>query len=413
MSQSAAACSMEVPVVAMVDCSPFLCSFQQNKAAVRLREDVKKIVAQPLSMQRVCGFGKVFGVALYELQQRGQTFDGIPFVVQHMVEYLQEYGLDQEGLFRVNGNVRVVERLRQKYDRGGKPDLAQEADICSVASLLKLFLRELPDALIVSQLHAQFMQLYQDHSGSLEELQWLLNQLPDVNYCLLRFLCQFLIQVSADHRINRMTIYNLATVFGPNVFHVSPGFEGIKEQNISNKLMATLLENYDLFFENGDEMEIPPDVQTRVITVQEACGDVSFTVRPCPMPPSALTAEGTRPLPKRKKTKKTRPESSPGTFLVPQPEYSSGIPEATQTLPVKSGNREDMESPEELSSSIKDLEINSRLALLLPPGPGRQAACVCYGLRPPKVADGLVYCSRSELLPPVVQKRVSDCAPVT
>eukprot|EP00061_Rhincodon_typus_P006006 g26183.t1 len=70
-------------------------------------------------------------------------------------------GLDQEGLFRVNGNVRVVERLRQRYDMGVKPDLVQEADVCSVASLLKLFLRELPDSLIVSRLHSQFMQLYQ------------------------------------------------------------------------------------------------------------------------------------------------------------------------------------------------------------------------------------------------------------
>ncbi|XP_067850562.1 protein FAM13A isoform X2 [Heptranchias perlo] len=328
----------------------------QNKAAVRLKEDVKKIMAQPLSMQKTCSVGKVFGVSLYDLQQRGQAKDGIPFVVQHMVEYLQEYGLEQEGLFRVNGNVKVVERLRLKYDCGGRPDLGQEADVSSVASLLKLFLRELPDALIISRLHSQFMQLYQDHSGNQEELQWLLKQLPDVNYRLLKFLCHFLTQVAADHKTNRMTVYNLATVFGPNVFHVSPGFEGIKEQNISNKLMATLLENYDVFFENVDEKEAPPDIQTKVITVQEAYGDVSFTVRPCPVPPSDLTAEVTRPLPKRKKTKKTRPE---GTFLVPQPERSSGTPQATRTLHVRSPSQEEMESAEELASSINDLEINS------------------------------------------------------
>ncbi|XP_078385280.1 protein FAM13A [Cetorhinus maximus] len=332
----------------------------QNKTAVRLKEDVKRIMAHPLGLQRACRVGKVFGVSLYDLQQQGQTIDGVPIVIQHMVEYLQEYGLEQEGLFRVNGNVRVVERLKQTYDAGAKPNLVREADVCSVASLLKLFLRELPDSLIVSRLHSQFMQLYQDHSGNQEELQWLLRQLPDVNHSLLKFLCHFLTQVAADHRTNRMTIYNLATVFGPNVFHVSPGFEGIKEQNISNKLMATLLENYDVFFENVDEMEAPPKVQTRVITVQEAQGgDVAFTVRPCPLSPSDLTAEATRSLPKRKKTKKTRPEGSTGAFFVPQPEYSSGTPESTWTLPIKSPNPGEMESSEELESSIKDLEINS------------------------------------------------------
>ncbi|XP_048459214.1 protein FAM13A isoform X2 [Rhincodon typus] len=350
---------MELPVVAVLDCSHLLCSFQQNKAAVRLKEDVKRIMAHPLSTQRACSAGKVFGVSLHDLQQRGQMIDGVPLVVQHMVEYLQEYGLDQEGLFRVNGNVRVVERLRQRYDMGVKPDLVQEADVCSVASLLKLFLRELPDSLVVSRLHSQFMQLYQGRSGDREELQWLLRQLPDVNYSLLKFLCHFLIQVAADQKTNRMTIYNLATVFGPNVFHVSPGIEGIKEQNISNKLMTALLENYNIFFENVDKMEAPPEVQTKVITVQEASGgDVAFSFRPCPLPPCDLTAES-RSLPKRKKTKKTRLEGRPGSFPVPQPEYSSGTPETARTLTVKSRSREGMESSEELESSIKDLEINS------------------------------------------------------
>ncbi|XP_043530311.1 protein FAM13A-like isoform X2 [Chiloscyllium plagiosum] len=333
----------------------------QNKAAVRLKEDVKRIMAHPLGTQkRACSAGKVFGVSLRDLQQRGQTIDGVPLVVQHMVEYLQEHGLEQEGLFRVNGNVRVVERLRQRYDSGAKPDLVQEADVYSVASLLKLFLRELPDSLIVSRLHSKFMQLYQGRNGDQEELQWLLRQLPDVNYFVLKFLCHFLTQVAAHQKTNRMTIYNLATVFGPNVFYVSPGIEGIKEQNISNKLMTALLENYSTFFENVDEMEAPPEVQTKVITVQEASrGDVAFSFRPRPLPPCELTAESSRSLPKRKKTKKTRPEGRPGSFPVPQPEYSSGTPETARTLTVKSPRREEMESSEELEASIKDLEINS------------------------------------------------------
>ncbi|XP_078065198.1 protein FAM13A isoform X2 [Mustelus asterias] len=332
----------------------------QNRTAVRLKEDFKRIMDLPLGAQTLCGGGKVFGISLCDLQQRGQLIDGVPFVMRQMVEYLQEYGLEQEGLFRVNGNVRVVERLRQRYDAGAKPDLIREADVCSVASLLKLFLRELPDSLIASRLHSQFMQLHQNHSGNDEELQWLLRQLPDVNYSLLKFLCRFLTQVAAGHMTNRMTVCNLATVFGPNVFHVSPGFEGIREQNISNKLMATLLENYDIFFENVDEVEAPPEVQSRVITVQEAYdGEVAFPVRPCPLPPTDSTNEATRPLPKRKKTRKTRPESSPGAFLVPQPEYSSGTPESTWRQPIKGLRQEEMESSEELESSIKDLEINS------------------------------------------------------
>ncbi|XP_062902910.1 protein FAM13A isoform X1 [Mobula hypostoma] len=333
----------------------------QNKTAVKLKEDVKRIMAQPLGGQRTCSAGKVFGVSLYDLQQRGQTVDSIPLAVRHMVEYLRQYGLEQEGLFRVNGNVKVVDRLRQSYDSGGVPDLIQEADVCSVASLLKLFLRELPDAVIVSRLHSQFMRLYQDHNGNREELRGLLQQLPEVNYCLLKFLCHFLTLVAAEHRTNRMTVYNLATVFGPNIFHVSAGFEGIQEQNISNKLMASLLENYDIFFENTDKVDVSPGTgtQTRIITVQEASSDVSFPTSVCSVPSAASTTEATRPLPRKKKNKRTRPKVIPGTFLVPQPEQSIGTPETTRTLPVRRASQEEMESSEELASSIKDMEINS------------------------------------------------------
>eukprot|EP00062_Callorhinchus_milii_P016941 gi/632968790/ref/XP_007900721.1/ PREDICTED: protein FAM13A [Callorhinchus milii] len=341
----------------------------QNKAAVRLKEDVKSIMAQPFNVQRSFSVRKVFGMSLRDLQQQGQAAeDGIPRVVLNMVAYLNEYGLQQEGIFRVNGNVKAVERLRLKYDKGEKLDLAEEGDICSVASLLKLFLRELPDAVIPSKLHLRFMQFQYDHNGNLEELKYLIKQLPDINYCLLKFLCHFLTQVAIHHEANRMTVYNLGTVFGPNVFRVSPGFEGMKEQNISNKLMASMLENYDFFFENVKDADSPPANQTKLIVVQEATSELLFPVRPCPVPHSALNTDTPRPLPRRKKSKKAQTEgggssssssSGVGTFLTLQPEWSAGSPEATQRLPAHTASRQEMESSEELAHRATEQEINS------------------------------------------------------
>uniref|UniRef100_H3ADI0 Rho-GAP domain-containing protein n=1 Tax=Latimeria chalumnae TaxID=7897 RepID=H3ADI0_LATCH len=141
--------------------SLLLCSFQQNKAAVRLREDMKKVVSQPLVKQKSLSYRKVFGVSLPDLQQQGLVKEGVPAVLWHMVEYLKETGLKQEGLFRVNGSVKVVEQLRLKLESGEEAELIKDGDVCSVASLLKLFLRELPDGVITSALHPKFMQLYQ------------------------------------------------------------------------------------------------------------------------------------------------------------------------------------------------------------------------------------------------------------
>lgn len=54
-------------------------------------------------------------------------------------------------------------------------------------------------------------------------LRDLLQQLPDMQHNLLRYLCHFLTLVESNHNENRMTALNLATVFGPNVFR-SVGF---------------------------------------------------------------------------------------------------------------------------------------------------------------------------------------------
>lgn len=70
-------------------------------------------------------------------------------------------GITQEGLFRVNGSMKMVEQLRLQYERGEEVELVRDGDVYSAASLLKLFLRELPDGIITSALHPRFIQLYQ------------------------------------------------------------------------------------------------------------------------------------------------------------------------------------------------------------------------------------------------------------
>lgn len=69
--------------------------------------------------------------------------------------------MTQEGLFRVNGSMKMVEQLRLQYERGEEVELVKDGDVYSAASLLKLFLRELPDGIITSALHPRFIQLYQ------------------------------------------------------------------------------------------------------------------------------------------------------------------------------------------------------------------------------------------------------------
>ncbi|XP_035399343.1 protein FAM13A isoform X6 [Cygnus atratus] len=295
----------------------------QSKSAVRLKEDMKKIASLPLNKQKDTTCPKVFGVSLLELQQQGLSKNGIPIVVWNIVEYLTQHGMTQEGLFRVNGSMKMVEQLRLQYERGEEVELVKDGDVYSAASLLKLFLRELPDGIISSALQPKFIQLYQDARNDIQKessLKELLKELPEAHYCLLKYLCQFLIKVAEHHVENRMNLCNLATVFGPNCFHVPSGFEGIKEQEICNKIMTKMLESYNTLFESEGlkkEEEKPVcEELSRIILV--------------------------------KMTKSTR-EGSSRTCLMPQPDLSDGTPQVSLRLTDSSSCLKEMDLTDEIS----------------------------------------------------------------
>ncbi|XP_077621237.1 protein FAM13A isoform X3 [Crocuta crocuta] len=309
---------------------------------------MKKIVAVPLNEQRSSTYKKLFGVSLQELQQQGLAENGIPTIVESIVEYLTKHGLTQEGLFRVNGNVKVVEQLRWKFESGVPVELGKDGDVCSAASLLKLFLRELPESVITSALHPRFIQLFQDDRNDAQEssLRDLIKELPDTHYCLLKYLCQFLTKVAKHHVQNRMNVHNLATVFGPNCFHVPPGLEGMKEQDICNKIMANLLENYNTLFEveytGNDDQRC--ENMARIIIVKEAS---------CKNPlPILLTKDLDMQKPSLKtRIPKSRSEGSIQSHRVPQPELSDGVPQVSLHLSRRKPYWNEMNSAEDASSA--------------------------------------------------------------
>uniref|UniRef100_A0A8C3M0Z3 Family with sequence similarity 13 member A n=1 Tax=Chrysolophus pictus TaxID=9089 RepID=A0A8C3M0Z3_CHRPC len=152
------------------------------------------------------------------------------------------------------------------------------------------------------------------------DLRELLKELPDAHYCLLKYLCQFLIKVAEHHVENRMNLCNLATVFGPNCFHVPSGFEGIKEQEICNKIMTKMLESYNTLFEleglKKEEEKPVCEELARIILV--------------------------------KVTKSTR-EGSSQTHLVPQPGLSVGTPQVSLRLTDSSSCLKEMDLTDEIS----------------------------------------------------------------
>lgn len=69
-------------------------------------------------------------------------------------------GLEHRGLLRVTGSLKKVIALKAKYDGGESVDLTQEGDVDTVASLLKLCLKELPEGVIPESAQSSFIIVY-------------------------------------------------------------------------------------------------------------------------------------------------------------------------------------------------------------------------------------------------------------
>lgn len=57
-------------------------------------------------------------------------------------------GLHEVGIFRLPGQASRIQALKELYDSGSQEDFSSTEDVHTVASLLKLYLRELPEPVV-------------------------------------------------------------------------------------------------------------------------------------------------------------------------------------------------------------------------------------------------------------------------
>ncbi|XP_060895673.1 rho GTPase-activating protein 22 isoform X2 [Labrus mixtus] len=178
---------------------------------------IRRVIWAPLG-------GGVFGqhleeTMLYEAQCGPQRL--VPVLVEQCVCFIREHGLEEEGLFRAPGQTNHVRELQDAIDRGEKPVFDSTTDVHTVASLLKLYIRELPEPIIPFSKYTQFLScaqlLTKDKAMGISELGKQVKSLPQVNYNLLKYICRFLDEVQSHSNENKMSVQNLATVFGPNI----------------------------------------------------------------------------------------------------------------------------------------------------------------------------------------------------
>ncbi|CAM4695059.1 unnamed protein product [Leuciscus chuanchicus] len=179
----------------------------------------------------------LFGVPLSTLldqDQRRIPGTKVPLILQHLISHIEEQGLDTEGVLRIPGAATrvkaVCQELEHKFYEGMFPwESLKQHD---AASLLKLFIRELPYPLLTVEYFNAFISVLKlpTKKQQLQALNLLVLLLPEPNRDTLKALMEFFQRVVDRKDRNKMTLNNVAVVMAPNIF-MCKGFRSkISEQ---------------------------------------------------------------------------------------------------------------------------------------------------------------------------------------
>uniref|UniRef100_L7M6I5 Rho gtpase-activating protein n=1 Tax=Rhipicephalus pulchellus TaxID=72859 RepID=L7M6I5_RHIPC len=184
-----------------------------------------------------------------------------PLFVEQCVRFIEQEGLDSEGLYRVPGNRAHVELLLQRLDEGA--DLvaelgSSELPVNAVATALKdFFSKRLPPLLS----HAHMARLTEiaglsDRSCRLLALRELIKSLPPANFEILKFIFQHFVRVAENCRLNSMDSKNLAICWWPTLLPLEFSDMGVFERVRPHleDAVQTMIDQFRFLFCDQDEV---------------------------------------------------------------------------------------------------------------------------------------------------------------
>ena len=153
-------------------------------------------------------------------QQKQQQSRG-PVVPQFLVEMArvidENEGVNAVGIFRISSGVSEINRACSAIDAGHYPDIT---DPILAASLVRLWLRRMPEGLLTAALHDDWIAAAPAlrTPGGLAACRALVARLPPSHRVVLAYLLQRIVgPVVANAAFNKMTAQNVAIVLAPSV----------------------------------------------------------------------------------------------------------------------------------------------------------------------------------------------------
>ncbi|XP_016350225.1 unconventional myosin-IXAb [Sinocyclocheilus anshuiensis] len=155
-----------------------------------------------------------FGVELSRLTSDERA---VPLVVEKLINYIEMHGLYTEGIYRKSGSTNKIKELKQGLDTDANSVNLDDYNIHVIASVLKQWLRDLPNPLMTFELYEEFLRAMglQDKSEVVQGVYSVIDQLSRTHLSTLERLIFHLVRISFQEETNRMSANALAIVFAP------------------------------------------------------------------------------------------------------------------------------------------------------------------------------------------------------
>ncbi|XP_051873526.1 SLIT-ROBO Rho GTPase-activating protein 3 isoform X1 [Pristis pectinata] len=192
------------------------------------------------------------------IQDSGQP---IPLVVESCIRFINLYGLQQQGIFRVPGSQSEVNDIKNAFERGEDPlvDNHNEHDINSVAGVLKLYFRGLENPLFPKERFLDLICSIKIDSvvERIHHIQQIIVTLSRTVIIVMRYLFAFLNHLSQYSDENMMDPYNLAICFGPTLMPIPDGQDPVSCQAHVNEVIKSIIVNHEGIFPSHKELDGP------------------------------------------------------------------------------------------------------------------------------------------------------------
>ncbi|XP_027019029.2 rho GTPase-activating protein 27 [Tachysurus fulvidraco] len=219
----------------------------------KVRNKLRKFLLKRPTLQSVKEKGyireNVFGCHLQNLCAQEKTT--VPSFVTKCIRTVEKRGLAIDGIYRVSGNLAVIQKLRFKADH---EDLDLEDgpwDIHVITGALKLFFRELQEPLFPYSHFNSFVQGIKipDYHSKISYVRDLVKSLPQYNRDTMEALFSHLRKVIEHGDVNRMSLQNVAIVFGPTLLRPEMESANITAYMVfQNQIIEFILSEFEAIF---------------------------------------------------------------------------------------------------------------------------------------------------------------------